>query len=90
MMNYFNMHNYPWFQDNYQGMPFNPLTFFALGILAIAIWVYMIVDCARRQFKNNTEKILWIAAMVISPLIAIIAYVLVIRYNNPHGVMDKK
>ncbi len=60
-----------------------------LGILFIAFWIWMIVDCAKRKFKNDLEKIIWILVIIFAHWIGSIVYFIVIRMNNPKGLAKK-
>ncbi len=61
-----------------------------LGILLFAFWLWMIIDCARRVFRNTTEKIVWLVVVILGGWIGGLAYLLVIRMNNPHGLANRR
>lgn len=61
----------------------------AVAILAFAFWVWMIVDVAKRDFRNDTEKIVWILVVVLAQLVGALIYYLVIRIGNPKGISKK-
>ena len=60
-----------------------------IGLALFIIWIWLLVDCARRGFRNMLEKVLWILAMVLSPFLGSIVYLVVVKYSNPQGLMDK-
>lgn len=60
-----------------------------LGILILAFWIWMIIDCAKRKFKSDAEKIIWIALVVIFHWIGALIYLLVIKTSNPRGLSKK-
>jgi len=65
----------------------------AIMLLITAFWIWMIVDCIQRKFKNETEKIIWILAVILLTWIGALVYYFVIRISNPQGVSkhsDKK
>ena len=62
---------------------------FIIAILVLIFWIWMIVDCAKRDFKNGTEKIIWIVVVVLAGWLGALIYFLVVRYNNPKGIMKK-
>ena len=35
-----------------------------IAILFVIFWIWMIIDCAKRKFKNDLEKIIWILVIV--------------------------
>ena len=60
-----------------------------LGIIFIAFWIWMIVDCAQRKFKNDLEKIIWILVIVFAHWIGALVYFIVIRMYNHRGLAKK-
>lgn len=61
----------------------------ALFIVLVILLVFLIVDCAKRKFKNDVEKIVWIIVLVFGSWIGLLAYYLVIVLNNPKGLAKK-
>jgi len=64
-------------------------TLMIIGILLFAFWVWMIVDCARRKFRKDTEKIFWIVIIVLAQWLGALVYFIVIRLYNQRGLMKK-
>ena len=48
------------------------------GILALAFWIWMIVDCATKTFPNN-DKIIWILVVVLAGWVGALIYFFVGR-----------
>ena len=63
--------------------------FFIIGVLAFLFWVWMIVDCARRNFKNTPEKIIWLVVIVFGSWIGALVYFIVIRSITKQGLFKK-
>lgn len=61
-----------------------------VGLLLLAFWIWMIVDCAKRKFKNETEKIIWIIVIVLAQWVGALVYFITIRTYNPKGLSKKK
>lgn len=57
-----------------------------VAILLIVFWIWMLVDCAKRRFRNDVEKIVWILVIVFAHWIGSLVYFIVIRNINPHGL----
>jgi hypothetical protein len=57
----------------------------ALAALAAVIWA--VVDCARRQFPEESTKIVWIIVIVVLGLLGVLIYVLV---GRPMGIMPEQ
>ena len=72
-----------------------PLGFVIFGLMSIVFlvlvvfWVLMIVDCAKRKFKNSTEKIVWILVIVFLKWFGAVVYFLVIHMYNRKGISEK-
>ncbi len=65
----------------------------AIVLLVTAFWIWMIVDCVQRKFKNETEKVIWILAVILLTWVGALVYYFAIRASNPQGLSkhsDKK
>ncbi len=63
---------------------------FIVGLLLLVFWIWILVDCAKRKFKNNVEKIVWLVFIVFCPGLGSLVYFIVIKYFNPHGLVLQK
>ena len=61
-----------------------------IGVLAFLFWIWMIVDCAKRNFKNDAEKIVWIIIVVLASWVGALIYYFVIKTSNEKGLSKKK
>jgi len=63
----------------------------ALVIAATVFWILMIIDCAKREFKNDTEKVVWIVLLVFLGILAAIVYYFVVkREADIHKKAEKR
>ena len=56
-------------------------------LVILAFWIWMIIDCAQRHFKNNTEKIIWILVIILTIhifAIGAIIYYFIVKSKNKH------
>lgn len=63
-----------------------------IGILLFIFWVWMIVDCVKRKFKNNNEKLVWLLVIVLSIWMGTIGawvYYFAVKIFNPKGIIGK-
>jgi len=61
----------------------------AIAIVAIAVlifWIWMLVDCARRKFRNDVEKIVWIVVLIFATWLGAFVYFVVVKSLNPKGL----
>lgn len=58
----------------------------ALAVLAIIFWIFMLIDCAKRNFKNDNEKIAWIIIIALLQFLGAVVYYFVIKYPNNRGL----
>ena len=65
---------------------FGVIVSFIVGLILFVFWILMIIDCAKRKFKNDTEKIVWIVVVVLGTWIGALVYYIVVRLMNPRGV----
>lgn len=62
---------------------------FLIGVILFAFWIWMIIDCIKRKFKNDGEKIIWIILIIFTFWIGAIAYYIAVRALNPKGLSKK-
>ena len=60
-----------------------------LALVILLFWIWIIVDCAKRKFKNDLEKIIWILIIIFMNWIGALAYLIVIKIYNPKGLAKK-
>lgn len=56
------------------------------GLIFIIFWIWMLVDCAKRKFRSDVEKIVWIVIVAISGWVGSLIYFVVIYSINPRGL----
>ena len=76
LMNLGVMMNYH-FQDCY--MPGFMMSGIIVGALFLIFWIWMIVDCAKRNFKGQNEKIVWILVILFAKIVGAIIYFFVVK-----------
>ena len=60
-----------------------------VGIVLFVFWIWMIIDCAKRKFRNNIEKIVWILVIIFVNWVGALAYLIVVYFLNPRGILSK-
>ncbi|WP_083836454.1 PLDc N-terminal domain-containing protein [Nitritalea halalkaliphila] len=55
---------------------------FGLGIIGLAIYVYTLYDVLTRDFRNGTDKIIWLLVVIFLPLLGTILWFLVGRSSS--------
>jgi len=60
------------------------LIIFALVIFSIVFWILMLVDCVKRKFKEDVEKIVWVLVIILTGIIGALIYYFIVK------VKDKK
>jgi len=62
------------------------LFFFALIFLSVigsfVFWVWMLVDCIRRKYAKDDEKLIWVLIIVFAQIIGAIIYYFVIKRKD--------
>ena len=55
------------------------LVVFALSILAFVFWILMLIDCVKRKFKEDTEKIIWVLVLIFTGIIGALIYYFIVK-----------
>ena len=55
------------------------LAIIVIGILAFIFWILMLIDCAKRNFKKDNDKIIWVLIIIFTGIIGAIIYYFVIK-----------
>lgn len=53
-----------------------------IPILILTFWILMIIDCAKRNFRNSTDKIVWILIILLANIIGALIYYFVIKIRK--------
>lgn len=51
----------------------------AISIWAFVFWILMIVDCVKRKFKEDSEKIVWILVLVFTGIVGALIYYFIVK-----------
>lgn len=57
---------------------------FGMIILGIVLWILMLVDLAKRKFKNPNDQTTWILVILLTGIPGAIAYYFIIKRKNYH------
>lgn len=55
------------------------VVFIGLAIWAFVFWILMIVDCAKRDFKKDNDKIVWVLVIIFTGIIGALIYYFVVK-----------
>mgnify|MGYP005838302553 CR=1 FL=1 len=58
-----------------------------INILGIALWIWMIIDVAQREFEKENDKMLWVLVVVLAGWIGALIYYFTIKRKDQE---DKK
>ena len=50
-----------------------------IPMLLLAFWIWMIIDCATRKFKNDTDRVVWILVIIFTSVIGALIYYFVVK-----------
>ena len=53
-----------------------------LILASVAFWIWMLVDCAKRKFKDDTTRIIWLLVIAIIGIIGAIVYFFVVKVDK--------
>lgn len=58
---------------------------FAVGVLLTIFWILMIIDCAKRDFAESTEKVVWLIVVIIFGVLGAIVYYFAVKRPQERG-----
>ena len=61
------------------GFMFFMLIIVILLVLGLIFWIAMIIDCAKRNFKKDSEKIVWILVLIFLGILGAVIYYFVVK-----------
>lgn len=59
--------------------------FSLLGIALFAFWIWMLIDCAQRNFPGENDKLIWILVIVLCSWLGALIYYIVGRPKGTKG-----
>lgn len=59
-------------------------------VLAFIFWVFMLVDCAKRDFKNDNDKVVWIIVIALLGIIGAAIYYFVVKIQKKSAIVVRK
>ena len=60
------------------------------GIILAVFWIWMIIDCAKREFKNENEKVIWIIVIVLLNVLGATVYYFAVKFQDKNKIKKKK
>lgn len=59
-----------------------PFLVIGIGIFSLVFWILMLVDCAKREFDEENEKITWILVLALTGIIGAIIYYFMVKRKD--------
>lgn len=56
----------------------NPLILVVVILLAV-FWVWMLVDCLKKNFKNNIDKLVWVIVLLFTNILGAFLYYFLVK-----------
>ena len=66
------------------------MLFMIAGILLFVFWIWMIIDCAKRDFKKENKKIIWILVIVLLSVLGATVYYFAVKFQDKNKAKKKK
>ncbi len=60
------------------------------GILGLIFWIWLLIDCIKRSFKTDTEKIVWVLIFLFLGILGALIYLFVIKLKDLNKPQKKK
>ena len=61
-----------------------------IGVLLFLFWLWMLVDCLKRSFKNDYEKVVWVLVMIFLHILGAVIYYFVVKVGDKKAGKEKK
>jgi prolipoprotein diacylglyceryltransferase len=58
---------------------------FAVSALSFIFWIFMLVNCAKRNFKNDNDRIVWLLIIILLGIIGAIVYYFAVESNPEYN-----
>jgi hypothetical protein len=55
------------------------LIFIGLSVFFFIFWILMIIDCVKRKFKEENDKIIWVIVIIFAGIIGAAIYYFVVK-----------
>ena len=65
-------------QGNVFGLQFSPIFIMILGVF----WLWMLVDCLKRTFKKDMDKLIWVLLLIFTHVIGAAIYFFLVKSKN--------
>lgn len=62
----------------------------AAAIFLFVFWIRMIIDCAKRNFRGENEKVVWILVIALLGVLGAAVYYFAVRAGDRKTVKEKK
>ena len=72
------------------GMILLILIVIAIVEFLFVFWILMLIDCAKRNFKNDNEKVVWILVIALLGFIGAAIYYFVVKVSDKKALKNKK
>jgi ABC-type Fe3+-siderophore transport system permease subunit len=63
--------------------------FFIISIAGLIFWIFMLIDCIKREFGTENEKIIWILVLALTGAIGAIVYYFLIKKKDKPDIKKK-
>lgn len=50
-----------------------------ISIFIFVFWISMIIDCVKRKFREDSEKIVWILVLIFTGIIGALIYYFIVK-----------
>ena len=64
--------------------------FFAVGLLVMAFWIWMLVDCLTHESSEGNDKLTWMLVIVLTNWIGALIYFIVRRSERRRNEMQRQ
>ena len=61
-----------------------------IGVLLLIFWIWMLIDCLKRDFRKDVEKIVWVLVIIFLHVLGAAIYYFVVKISEKKVVKRKR
>ena len=65
------------------------LLFMGLFVIGFILWILMLIDCLKREFPHENDKVMWILVLVLANWLGAVIYYFMVKRQDRVKKVDK-
>jgi len=56
-----------------------------ISIFCFVFWILMLLDCIKKKFKEDSEKIIWVLILIFAGIVGALIYYFIVKRKSKKG-----